>query len=91
MNKLKPFNVGLSLVATAVALYLLCALAAWLSPTGVESAIQLVSHSMNLDPVFEQGPKVNVANVLGGTAAVGIYAFAAGTVFGWVYNRFDAG
>ena len=88
MNKLKPFNVGLSLAGTVVVLYLACALVVWLVPGSVESAVTLVSHSMNLDPVFEQTAKITFAKVLGGTVAVALYFFVAGTVFGWIYNWF---
>ena len=88
MNKLKPVNVGLSLSGTVAVLYLLCALFVWVVPNGVESAIKLVSHSMNLDPVFEGGTTITFAGVLMGTIAVAIYFFVAGTVFGWIYNRF---
>jgi hypothetical protein len=38
--------------------------------------------------VFEQTAKITFANVLGGTVAVALYFFVAGTVFGWIYNRF---
>lgn len=29
------------------------------------------------------------AGVVGGTFAVALYFFVAGSVFGWIYNRFD--
>lgn len=88
MNKVKPFNVGLSLAGTVAVMYLLCAVAVSVVPGNVESVMQLVSHSVNLDPVFDQAPTVTVAGVLGGTTAVAIYSFVTGTVFGWIYNRF---
>jgi hypothetical protein len=88
MNPLKPFNVGLSLAGTVVVMYLLCALFVWIVPNGVESAVKLVAHGMNLDPVFDQPASITFVGVLGGTVAVAIYSFVAGTVFGWIYNRF---
>lgn len=88
MNKLKPFNVGLSLAGTVVVMYLLCALFVLVVPNGVESAIKLVSHGMNLKPVFEQPTSITFVGVLIGTFAVAAYSFVAGTVFGWIYNRF---
>jgi hypothetical protein len=89
MNKVKPINVGLSLSGTVAVLYLLCALFVWVVPNGVESVVKLVSHGMNLDPVFEGGTTINFAGVLLGTIAVAIYSFVAGAVFGLIYNRFD--
>lgn len=88
MNKLKPLTVGLSLSATVVVLYLVCALFVWIVPNGVESAVTLVAHSMNLDPVFDQPPEITLVGVLGGTVAVAVYFFVTGAVFAWISNRF---
>jgi len=89
MNKVKPLNVGATLAGTVVILYLLCALFVLLVPNGPESALNLVAHSLNLDPVFDKAPDVTLVGVLGGTLAVALYFFVAGAVFGWIYNRFD--
>jgi len=89
MNKVKPLIVGATLAATVVVLYLLCALVVLAVPTGMESALSLVAHSVNLDPVFDQTPKMTFAGVLGGTLAVAVYSFVAGAVFGWIYNGLD--
>lgn len=89
-TKVKPVVVGLSLSATVVVMYLVCALAVWVAPGTVESAITVVSHSLNLGPVFEQAPKITFVGVLEGTVAVAVYFFVTGTVFGWIYNRFAA-
>ena len=88
MSRLRPFNVGLSLAGTVVVMYLLCALFVWVAPNGVESAVKVVSHGMNLNPVFEQPTSITFAGILIGTVAVAIYFFVAGTLFGWIYNRF---
>ena len=88
MNKVKPLNVGLSLSATVVVLYLACALFAWMVPNGVESVAKLVAHSMNLDPVFDQPAEITLVGILGGTVAVAIYFFVTGAVFAWISNRF---
>lgn len=89
MNKVKPIQVGLTLAGTVVVLYLACALFVWVVPGSAESVLNLVAHSVNLDPVFEQTPKLTFAGVVGGTFAVALYFFVAGSVFGWIYNRFD--
>jgi hypothetical protein len=91
MNKLKPLNVGLSFSGTWVVLYLLCALIVWVAPGALESAVTLVAHGMNLDPVFEDAKSVSFAAVLAGTLAVAIYSFVAGSLFGWIYNQFVKG
>jgi len=88
MNKVKPLSVGASLSATVVVMYLLCALGAWLVPAGVESVIKMVTHSLNLNPLFDQVPTVTLAGVVGGSVAVAVYFFVTGVVFGWIYNRF---
>jgi len=88
MNKVKPLNVGATLAGTVVVLYLLCALFVLAVPDGVERVLTLVSHSVNLDPVFEQAPNVTLVGVLGGTLAVALYFFVAGAIFGFIYNRF---
>ena len=89
MNKVKPLNVGATLAATVVVLYLLCALFVLAVPNGMESVLKLVAHSVNLDPVLNQAPDITLVGVLGGTLAVALYFFVTGAVFGWIYNRFD--
>ena len=87
MNKVKPFNVGASLAGTVVVTYLLCALVVALAPGTAEAILALVAHSTDVDALF-QPEQITFANVLGGTAAVAIYFFVTGVVFGWIYNRF---
>lgn len=87
MDKVKPLNVGATLAATVVVLYLLCAMFVLAVPTGMESVLKLVAHSVNLDPVLDQAPNVTFVGVLGGTLAVAVYLFVTGAVFGWIYNR----
>ena len=89
MNKVKPLNVGATLAGTVVVLYLLCALFVLLVPNGTEWALNLVAHSLNLNPMFDEAPDVTFVGVLGGTLAVALYFFVAGAIFGWIYNRFD--
>jgi hypothetical protein len=89
MNKVKPLNLGATLAATVLVLYLLCALFVLAVPNGMESVLKLVAHSVNLDPVFEQAPNVTFVGVVGGSLAVAFYFFVTGAVFGWIYNRFD--
>lgn len=88
MNKVKPLNVGLSLSATVVVLYILCALFVWMVPGGMEPVLGAVAHSANLDPLFEKTPAISLAGVLTGTTAVAVYSFVAGALFGWIYNAF---
>lgn len=88
MNKLQPVTVGMSLSATVVVLYLLCALAVWIAPGGVAAALNLVAHGVNLAPLFQQIPEMSLSALLGGTLALAIYFFVAGWLFAWIYNRF---
>jgi len=88
MNKLKPINVGMSLSATVVVLYLLCALAVWIAPGGVAATLNLVAHGVNLAPLFQQIPEMSFPALLGGTLALAIYFFVTGWLFAWIYNRF---
>jgi len=88
MKQLKPINVGVSLSATAVVLYLLCALAVWVAPGGVAAVLNLVAHGVNLAPLFQQAAEMSLPTLLGGTLALAIYFFVAGWLFAWIYNRF---
>lgn len=88
MNALNPFIVGVSLSATVVVLYWLCALAVWIAPGGVAAALNLVAHSMNLAPLFQQAAGIRLPTLLGGTLVLAIYFFIAGWLFAWIYNRF---
>lgn len=88
MNKLKPINVGVSLSATVVVLYLLCALTVWIAPAGLAAVLNLVIHGVNLSPIFQQATEMSLPTLLGGTLALAIYFFVAGWLFAWIYNRF---
>lgn len=88
MNMVKPLNVGLSLSATVVVLYLLCALFVWTVPGGMEPVLASVAHSANLDSLFAETPAITFANVLTGTTALAVYSFFAGALFGWIYDKF---
>jgi hypothetical protein len=88
MNALKPITVGVSLSATAVVLYLLCALTVWIAPGGVAAALNLVAHGMNLAPLFQQVAEMSLLSLLGGTLLLAAYFFVAGWLFAWIYNRF---
>jgi hypothetical protein len=87
MNKVKPLNLGLSLAGTGLVMYLLCALFVWAVPGGMESALTLVAHGVNLSPLFEKVPSFGVADVLAGAFVMAVYWFVAGSVFGGIYNR----
>lgn len=88
VNKVKPINVGLALAATVTVTYLLCALVVLLAPGAAEAIIALIAHSVNVDMMF-QPEAFSFANVLGGTVVIAVYFFVTGTLFGWIYNRFD--
>ena len=88
MNKLKPGIAGISLSATVVVLYLLCALAIVIAPGGVTVVLDLVMHGVNLAPIFQQAAEMSLIALLGGTLLMAIYFFIAGWLFAWIYNRF---
>jgi hypothetical protein len=87
MNKLKPITVGMTLSATVVVLYLLCALAVWIAPGSVAAVLNLVAHSVNLAPLFQQAAEMSLPSLLGGTLVLAIYFFVTGWLFAWIYNR----
>lgn len=87
MNKLKPITVGVALSATAVVLYLLCALAVWIAPGSLATVLNLVAHGINLSPLFQQAAEMSLPMLLGGTLVLAIYFFIAGWLFAWIYNR----
>lgn len=88
MNATKPVAVGVSLSATVVVLYWLCALAVWIAPGGVVAALNLVAHSMNLAPLLQQATGIRLSSLLGGTLVLATYFFIAGWLFTWIHNRF---
>ena len=88
MNKLKLVPVGVSLSATVVVLYLLCALAAWVAPGSLAAVLNLTAHGINLSPLFQQATDLTLPMLLGGTLVLAVYFFVAGWLFAWIYNRF---
>ena len=86
MNRLNPVATGLSLAITVGLLYLLCALMVALAPGALSTALDLVTHGLNIAPLTQQVAPISLPALLLGLFAILGYSFIAGLLFGLVNN-----
>ncbi len=85
-DKLNAKKVALSLASVSAILYTACALLVAIAPG---FAIKLFSNLFHgVDITGLAGKSISIAGALVGLIEVAVYAWIAGWLFAWVYNKF---
>ena len=86
MQPVQPLRIGLTLALTAGLLSLACAMLVALSPEGMVNIFQSWWHGLDVTRLAVDAPPMTWTGVASGLFSLMVFAFLAGSLFGYVYN-----
>ena len=88
MAKVNPLTSGLAFAATVSIGYAACTLLFWLWPDAAATFMNALFHGLDFRKL-QSGPALfSFGSFLWALAAMALWAFGLGTIFGWVFDRF---